>query len=129
MLVVDGHNSHFTWDFVHSCMDNQIDIFCLPPHTTHILQPLDVGIFGPLQHHYSQAASDYLHQTDQAITKSNFLPILREARYRTYTKKNVQAAFAATGMHPVSPSVVLDRYGGTAAPNKSIAQVGFPVYA
>jgi hypothetical protein len=26
----------------------KILIVCLPPHTTHILQPCDVGVFGPL---------------------------------------------------------------------------------
>ena len=24
-----------------------INLFCLPPHLTHILQPLDVGVYGP----------------------------------------------------------------------------------
>jgi hypothetical protein len=28
-------------------------VLCLPSHTSHILQPLDVGLFATLQHHYS----------------------------------------------------------------------------
>ena len=30
-------------------MDNAIDILILPPHCSHVLQPLDVSIFSPLK--------------------------------------------------------------------------------
>ena len=43
ILVLDGHNSHVSLDFVQYCESNQIIPLCLPPHSTHILQPLDVG--------------------------------------------------------------------------------------
>lgn len=30
-------------------MDNGIDLLILPPHCSHVLQPLDVGVFSPLK--------------------------------------------------------------------------------
>ena len=74
LLVVDGHNSHFSLDFLQFCSNNQIELFCLLPHTTHILQPLDVGLFAPLQAFYSRRVEDHLCLTGEAITKRNFLP-------------------------------------------------------
>ena len=74
LLIVDGHNSHFSMDFLHFCQKNQIELFCLPPHTTHILQPLDVGLFVTLQSYYSRRVEEYLRLTGEAITKRNFLP-------------------------------------------------------
>ena len=74
LLIVDGHNSHFSTDFLKYCSRNHIELFCLPPHTTHILQPLDVALFGPLQSYYGQRIQDHLHLTGEAITKRNFLP-------------------------------------------------------
>ncbi|KAH8928534.1 hypothetical protein BT69DRAFT_1212661 [Atractiella rhizophila] len=51
LLIVDGHGSHastliicYVWDNLHYI----IHIICLPPHTMHKLQPLDVGVFGPV---------------------------------------------------------------------------------
>jgi len=41
-------------------LSHNIHLFCLPAHTTHRLQPLDVGIFGPL-------ATAMAHQCDQII--------------------------------------------------------------
>jgi hypothetical protein len=47
MLVMDGHGSHLTIEFVGYCyrLDVKISVFLLPAHSTHILQPLDIGVF------------------------------------------------------------------------------------
>ena len=49
LLLCDGHDSHITAQFVRYCIDNRIILFVLPPHSSHILQPLDVGVFGPVK--------------------------------------------------------------------------------
>lgn len=48
LLILDGHNSHCTYQFCKFAFDHNIIIICLPAHTTHALQPCDVGVFGPL---------------------------------------------------------------------------------
>ena len=48
LLFVDGHNSHLALDLLGLARANNTT-YCLPPNTTHILQPLDVGVFGPLK--------------------------------------------------------------------------------
>ena len=30
-------------------MENEIDLLVLPPHCSHVLQPLDVSVFAPLK--------------------------------------------------------------------------------
>jgi hypothetical protein len=49
LLIVDGQGSHVTSDFACYCMLNSIDLLVLPPHTSHKLQPLNVGVFAPLK--------------------------------------------------------------------------------
>jgi hypothetical protein len=39
-------------------LENSIIPFCLPLHTTHDLQPLDVGVFGPYQLYYGHAVDE-----------------------------------------------------------------------
>jgi hypothetical protein len=53
LLIVDGHESHCTINFIEFCDLYNIILLILPPHTTHYLQPLDVTCFGPLQRWYS----------------------------------------------------------------------------
>ena len=67
-------HAHFSTDFLKYCSRNHIELFCLLPHTMHILQPLDVALFGPLQSYYGQRIEDHLCLTGEAITKRNFLP-------------------------------------------------------
>jgi hypothetical protein len=45
LLIFDGHGSHCTWEFVNYCEENNIVPFGLPPHLTHLVQPLDVMVF------------------------------------------------------------------------------------
>ena len=49
LLVFDGHHSHISLDLINFASENNIHLLCLPPHTTHLLQPLDVSVFGPVK--------------------------------------------------------------------------------
>ena len=48
LLLCDNHSSHVTYEFIEFCLEKNIVLFFFPSHATHILQPLDVGVFGPL---------------------------------------------------------------------------------
>ena len=54
LLLVDGHNSHVNMAFVEACNKLRILLLILPPHSTHRLQPLDIGLFSPLSTSYSK---------------------------------------------------------------------------
>lgn len=47
-LIIDGHGSHISKDFLDYCDKNRILVMIFPPHSTHRLQPLDVVCFSPL---------------------------------------------------------------------------------
>ena len=47
LLIYDGHGSHEKYKLLQLAKENNSILFSLPPHTTHKLQPLDVGVFGP----------------------------------------------------------------------------------
>ena len=54
LLLVDGHNSHYTLAFLLHARLNQIIILCCLAHTTHIYQGLNVVIFAGLKHFLSK---------------------------------------------------------------------------
>ena len=53
LLIYDGHESHLNLDVLEFCYQHKILVFCLPSHSMHILQPLDVCIFSTYQHNYN----------------------------------------------------------------------------
>ena len=50
LFIMDSHNSHMIANFIVFCMEHLIDLFILFPHTSHLFQLLDVGMFSLLKH-------------------------------------------------------------------------------
>ena len=49
LLIYDGHASHKNPETIHWARENGIILFVLPAHSSHLLQKLDVAVFGPLK--------------------------------------------------------------------------------
>ena len=49
LLILDGHGSHLTPKFNEICSQNDIIPICMPAHSSHLLQPLDIGCFAVLK--------------------------------------------------------------------------------
>jgi hypothetical protein len=60
LLIVDGHGSHITKEFIDYCFANRMLLAIFPPHSTHSLQPLDVVMFKPLASCYSYELTTFL---------------------------------------------------------------------
>ena len=111
LLIVDGHSSHVNIKFIEFCDDHNIILAILPPHSTHRLQPLDVGIFSPLATAYSNQI-DYAIQSSHGftrITKRSFWSMFRTAWITALTFENIRSAFAATGIYPIQPEKILNQ--------------------
>lgn len=98
LLFVDGHTSHVSAAFIASCWDKKIVPLCLPPHTTHFLQPLDVGCFGPLDKAYKKALEEKNATGVVEVDKIDFLSMLRNAREKVLTQTVIMSGWAAAGM-------------------------------
>jgi len=60
LLVFNGHSRHATPEFDHFCQENSIITLCMPPHSSHLLQPLDVGCFSPLKRYCGQQVAEIM---------------------------------------------------------------------
>ena len=109
LLILDGHESHLNQGFKDYCLENNILTLCMPAHSSHILQPLDVVCFSPLKRKYSQRVRDLARRRVFHINKEGFLPAFRDAFLNVFTKANCQKAFEASGLVPTNAQVVLDR--------------------
>ena len=107
LLVLDGHNSHINAEFDRFCLDHKIIPICMPAHSSHILQPLDVGCFSALKQAYGHGVEQLMGRGVNHIDKHEFLPLYRQARQTALHQNNIRAGFAATGLVPYSPNRVL----------------------
>ena len=60
MLIIDGHESHNSAEFQQYCKDHKIILLCMPLHLSHLLQPLNVGCFGPLKKAYGDKVNELM---------------------------------------------------------------------
>jgi hypothetical protein len=109
LLVLDGHESHHSTDFELYCKDNDIITLCMPAHSSHILQPLDVGCFGPLKRAYGGQVEKRVRAGTTHISKEDFFPAFLAAFQATMTVSNVQAGFRGAGLVPHDPESVIAR--------------------
>jgi hypothetical protein len=77
LLILDGHESHLNQDFMDYCLEHKILTLCMPPHSSHVLQLLDVVCFLPLKRKYSQRVRDLACRHVFHTNKEGFLASLQ----------------------------------------------------
>jgi hypothetical protein len=105
LLIYDGHGSHTTLDWVTLARSNSIILFCLPPHTTHRLQPLDVGCFGPLQIAWFNRCDEILDETGEGMEMKDVVKEYFAARKKAFKNENILKAWKNSGLRPLNPNL------------------------
>jgi len=107
LLLTDGHSSHLTAKFVAFCLKKAIDLVVLPPHSSHLLQPLDVAIFSLLKTYLSRE-TDRLSRFDPGrISKVDWTTAYITARQEAFRLNSILSGFRKAGIFPFSPITVL----------------------
>lgn len=109
LLLLDGYESHLTLEFVSYCDANLIEIMQLPPHSTHFLQPLDVGVFQVWKHWHSEVVDELVRQGVGSFDRQAFLTSIEEIRALTFKENTIRSAWRKTGYLPFNPKLVLDQ--------------------
>ena len=87
----------------------QIEMMGLPPHTTHILQPLDVGVFNHVKKAYNEVSIQLgLKATNSVVTKADFHVVWNVAVKQSCTKSVLQSAFRRSSLFPFDPCAIDD---------------------
>ena len=107
LLLVDGHKSHINLDVIDLCRQNDVILFCLPPHTTHALQPLDVSVFKSLKDRYAKAVRSLsFTKKNFIVTKRDFSKVLKVPFEQAFSIPNIKAGFTKCGIFPLNPDAI-----------------------
>lgn len=117
LLFIDSHWSRENPEALQLLKDAKVDVYTYPGDCSHILQALDVGIFGPFK--------TYLKKQKRKIKLTNFkftnentpsLASLRRAKVvlasinaltQACTYTNIKSAWTRTGLYPPNLDVIL----------------------
>ena len=109
MLVLDGHESYDSTVFQAYYKSNNIIPLCLPTHSSHLTQPLDVGCFSVLKRSYGLQIEYFIKAHINHITKVEFFIAFKVAYEQSISVQNGQAGFQGAGLIPYDPQVVISK--------------------
>ena len=109
LVLYDGHKSHVSLPLIEWAKVNHIILFVLPPHCSHLLQPLDVSCYGPFEVAWNAACHNYLRESGgNTITRYDVCKIACKVYTAALSVANIQSAFKRCGIYPFNPSVICD---------------------
>lgn len=104
LLFLDGHRSHMTLQFSAKSEDRGIIIYRLPPNSTHILQPADVGFFKSLKSYFRQICYNKQRDCpDNNVKRKDVAPRLKDALQRIKPQSIINS-FRKSGLFPLNVS-------------------------
>ena len=109
LLILDGHGSHLTPEFDKFCEENDIIAICMPPHSSHLLQPLDIGCFAALKRSYGRLIETKMRLRINHVDKLDFLEAYPSARIEAFKSETIKNSFAAAGLIPYDPDRVISK--------------------
>jgi hypothetical protein len=107
LLIVDGHSTHTkNLQLIDMARENGVILLCLPPHTSHKLQPLDVSFFKPLSLYYSNEIRKWLRSNpSKVVTLFQISSIFGASFLNAATMTTAINGFKSTGIWPLDPNI------------------------
>lgn len=110
ILFLDGHKTYVTIDIMFTAWFNKVQLIYLPSHSSHISQPLDVGVFSPLKTYFHQQTRGFANfSTTAPMQKQRFIQAYQKASEKAFSKRNLRSGFRKAGIWPTNVTRLLDQ--------------------
>jgi hypothetical protein len=81
----------------------------MPAHSSHILQPLDIGCFSIIKRGYSKVIEAQARLNRVRVDKTDFLEAYQAARIEAFKPETIVNSFAGAGIVPFNPQHVISK--------------------
>lgn len=101
LLIMDNHESHISIEAIEYEREHGIVFLSLHPHTSHKMQPLDVGVFSSFKIKCRTAINDWhLSNPGRTLSIYEIASLTKIAFMESFTAKNITSGFEKTGIWP-----------------------------
>ena len=103
-MIYDGHLSHTGLETIRYAREFNVIIIKLAPHTTDLVQPLDVAVFFSLKSCWGNILFKKLQSVRSKLSKKEFSELLSSDDIWgiAFTTKNIEAGFRKCDIYPVN---------------------------
>ncbi|CAG4987045.1 unnamed protein product [Parnassius apollo] len=111
LIVYDGHSTHVHVRVVELAIRNRITILKLPPHTSHLLQPLDIAVFKSFKSIWDAKLVEWQRRNvGTKMPKKVFAQVLADT-WRETNPNIIKSGFRKAGIFPFNAHVIpVDKY-------------------
>ena len=95
--------SHINLETAKYAKKEEILLYCLPPHTTHVLQPCDVGFFRPMK---NKAVGNHICTQSETVDKYYFARVFKKAWDDTIKLSTLMNSFKGAGICPLNRNAI-----------------------
>ncbi|RKL16968.1 hypothetical protein BFJ72_g15310 [Fusarium proliferatum] len=100
LLVIDGFSGHGSFAFREYCIKFNILVAFLLPHSTHMLQPMDLGVFQWLKNAHQKRLRDALRKGNLSFNRRDFAGSFKEIFDEGFTPAHIITGFEKSGIFP-----------------------------
>jgi hypothetical protein len=109
LLILDGHVSHTAEAFWQKAWSCGVLILRLPPHSTHLLQPLDLEVFGAFKTSYRSLIVGQQFEGIHKVSSQDFFNFYFRAKELSFTKRLIESSFKTAGLWPINAALSLEK--------------------
>ncbi|CAE1232357.1 unnamed protein product [Acanthosepion pharaonis] len=108
ILIFDGHASHLNFATVKEAIKHDVIILKLPSNSMHVLQPLDVGVYGPVKTAWENILVWFAQQNLGMPLNKELFPSLLKSLWQSncFSAGNIKAGFKRCGVMPWDPTQI-----------------------
>ena len=133
LLRLDGHSSHYQPAVVRKAAKSGVILFCLPPHTTHLAQPLDRACFSPLKAAWNAECQLFMcSNPGKVVNRYNFTQLFARAWAKAMNPANIASGFRVTGVYPFNRNAItiaaLQEKERSSSPERGLAEASGLAY-
>lgn len=111
LLLLDNHETHVNISVIDLAKKSGIILLTFHPHTSHKMQPLDRGVFGPFKTYYNEAMNNWMISPGNAgkpVTIYEVAALAGLAFPRAFNPSNIMKGFKVSGFAPFNPNIFND---------------------
>ena len=109
LILYDGHKSHISLTLSDWARKHNVTLFVLPPHSSHVTQPLNVAVFGPFKAIYNSECQAHMKKFPGAnITSYQIAALTNKPYLKALSAENLISAFRRTGIYPFNHKAIPD---------------------
>ncbi|CAH2095105.1 unnamed protein product [Euphydryas editha] len=109
LLIYDGHSTHVGLNIIEEARRANVTILKIPPHTSHVLQPLDVSVMKSFKDQWDRTLVQWQRlNVGKPLEKKDFSRLIGSI----WTKINPQVlrnGFRKTGIYPINRNEIEER--------------------